>query len=334
MSSGRRAKNKLSTDETAGKKKVSGQEPEDTSNAAILLALHQQEERLTGKVTLAVREAVEEILAGEIQALKTMIEASNSAVNKLSGDIAQQAEVGRKLQGRLDAASANVRAVKHDVGDIQKELLNLRQKVAEMEDRSRRSNLRLVGLPESAEGENAIQFLQDNLPLWIPSLAGEKIEIQRAHRIFTTQDKTSRPRTLIFRLLRYQDREKILNGARALSSPPTHQMTSEGKTSASRLLFFPDYSNDTAQRRKAFDAVRKQLANRGLRPFLRYPATLKVRHNGSLHFFESVADAETFMAMLDRSPRSTSSEAGTPRVSLPTVSDDEGPSADTFPATT
>ncbi len=170
MSSGKGAKNKSSTDETAGKKKVSGQEPEDTSNAAILLALHQQEERLTGKVKLAVREAVEEILAGEIQALKTMIEASNSAVNKLSGDIAQQAEVGRKLQGRLDATSANVRAVKHDVGDIQKELLNLRQKVAEMEDRSRRSNLRLVGLPELAEGENAIQFLQDNLPLWIPSL--------------------------------------------------------------------------------------------------------------------------------------------------------------------
>lgn len=334
MSSGRGAKNKSSMDETAGKKKVSGQELEDTSNTAILLALREQEERLTGKVKLAVREAVEEMLAGEIQALKAMVEASNSAVNKLSGDIAQQSEIGRKLQGRLDATSANVRTVKHDVGDLQKELLNLRQKVPEMEDRSRRSNLRLVGLPESAEGENAIQFLQDNLPVWIPSLAGDKIEIQRAHRIFTTQDRTSRPRTLIFRLLRYQDREKILNGARALSSAPTHRTSSKGQTLTSRLLFFPDYSNDTAQRRKAFDAVRKQLANRGLRPFLRYPATLKVRHNGSLHFFESVADAEAFMAMLDQSPRLTSSEAGTPRVSFSIISDDEGPSADTFPAPT
>jgi len=99
-------------------------------------------------------------------------------------------------------------------------------------------------------------------------------------------------------------------------------------------LFFPDYSNDNTQRRKAFDAVRKQLANRGLRPFLRYPASLKVRHNGSLHIFESVADAETFMAMLDQSPHSTSSEAGTPHVSFPTIPGDEGPSADTFPAST
>ena len=87
--------------------------------------MREQEERLTGKVKLAVREAVEEMLAGEIQALKAMIEASNPAVNKLSGDIAQQAEVGRRLQGRLDARLANIRVVKHVVGDLQKELLNL-----------------------------------------------------------------------------------------------------------------------------------------------------------------------------------------------------------------
>lgn len=80
-------KNKSSTDEAAGKKKVLGQEPEDTSNAAILVILREQKERLTGKVKLAVREAVEEMLAGEIQALKTMVEASNSAMNKLSGKL-------------------------------------------------------------------------------------------------------------------------------------------------------------------------------------------------------------------------------------------------------
>ena len=71
--------------------------------------IEEQEESLTGKVKFAVREAVEEMRAGEIQALKA-IEASNSAVKKLSGDIAQQAEVGRRLQGRMDATSANIRA--------------------------------------------------------------------------------------------------------------------------------------------------------------------------------------------------------------------------------
>lgn len=174
--------------------------------------------------------------------------------------------------------------MKHDVGDLQKELLNLRRKVAEIEDRSQRSNLRFVGLPELVEGENAIQFLQGNLPCGFPPCPERRLK-------FNEPIVYSPPRTVPavrghFWLLRYQDREKILNGARALSSAPTHQVSRDGGTSASRLLFFPDYRNDTAQRRKALDPVRKQLANRGLRPFLRYPATLKVRHNGLIHFFE------------------------------------------------
>lgn len=140
-----------------------------------------------------MKEAVEEKLAGEIQSLKAMIETSNATMNKLSEDMARQAEAGKMLQAKMDATSASIKTVKHDVGSLQKELRNLRQKVSEMEDRSRRSNIRLVGLPESAEGGNPIQFLQLNLPVWIPSLTGIKIEIQRAHRIFTSRDKTNRP---------------------------------------------------------------------------------------------------------------------------------------------
>ncbi len=47
-----------------------------------------------------------------------------------------------------------------------------------MEDRSRRNNVRLVGLPEGAEGSNAAGFLRVNLSKWIPSLRGRDIEIQ------------------------------------------------------------------------------------------------------------------------------------------------------------
>lgn len=38
------------------------------------------------------------------------------------------------LQGGVDATAANMRTVKHDVPSLQKDVLNLRQKLAEMED--------------------------------------------------------------------------------------------------------------------------------------------------------------------------------------------------------
>lgn len=160
--------------------------------------------------------------------------------------------------------------------------ITLRQKLTEMEDRSRRCNIRLVGLAKSAEGENAIQFLQQNLPVWILSLAGEKIEIQRAHRIYTSQDKPSRPRTLIFQLLRYQDRERIFNGVRALATPPTHR--------ASAIFPRLQQRKESLWHREEKDGQQR--------------TTLKVKHNGTLHFFEDVDKAEKFMSTLDRSPHS------------------------------
>lgn len=73
----------------------------------------------------------------------------------------------------------------------------------DLEDRSRRNNLRLVGLPEGEEGDNPVAFLQAGLHRWFPSLKGVTAEVDRAHR--TQGDKaSSRPRTLLFRLLRWQ----------------------------------------------------------------------------------------------------------------------------------
>ncbi len=56
--------------------------------------------------------------------------------------------------------------------------------MTDMEDRSRRNNVRLVGLPGGAEGSNVAGFLRVNLSKWIPSLKGHDIEIDRAHHVY------------------------------------------------------------------------------------------------------------------------------------------------------
>ncbi len=84
--------------------------------------------------------------------------------------------------------------------------------MTDMEDRSRRNNVQLVGLPEGAEGSNAAGFLRVNLSKWIPSLKGHDIEIDRAHRVYDRGRGSDRPRTLIFRVLRWHDRSEILKG--------------------------------------------------------------------------------------------------------------------------
>lgn len=116
------------------------------------------------------------------------------------------------------------------------------------------------------------------LPKWIPSLSNKPIEIERAHRIYGQQKSAETGRTMIFKVLRYQDRRVILDGAREASK---RGPILEGEN---RLRFFADYSADTAQKRRSFMDTRIQ-------SFLIYPAILRIMHKRS---FSSPQEAEEF----------------------------------------
>uniref|UniRef100_A0AAY5KS41 L1 transposable element RRM domain-containing protein n=1 Tax=Esox lucius TaxID=8010 RepID=A0AAY5KS41_ESOLU len=161
----------------------------------------------------------------------------------------------------LDAAIAN--GIKLALQEQQRDQLTT--KLTDLEDRGRRNNVRLVGLPETVEGSDAVGYLKVNLPKWIPSLVGRDIDIERAHRVYDGGEaKSNKPRTLIFRLLRWQDRSAILNGARQVY-PVKH----------------------TAISRKSFSSTMKKARDMGLEPFLIYPARLKLQYYGEKKLFDS-----------------------------------------------
>ncbi len=107
---------------------------------------------------------------------------------------------------------------------------------------------------------------------------------------------SDRPRTLIFRVLRWHDRSDILKGARQAYPVKCAQNNVT-------LLFFPDFSPATAISRKAFGPVLKKMTALGLQPFLIYPAVIKLRHKGEQRSFDSPQKAEDLsVPCLSRSP--------------------------------
>lgn len=61
----------------------------------------------------------------------------------------------------------------------------LQSSLVELKDQNHQNNLRLVNLPENEKGDDAIGFLEQQIPVWFPSLAGQgAIEIERAHHVF------------------------------------------------------------------------------------------------------------------------------------------------------
>ncbi|ROL44854.1 LINE-1 retrotransposable element ORF1 protein [Anabarilius grahami] len=179
----------------------------------------------------------------------------------------------RLIRNNFDNMQAALRNAKKDTVEIEVVVNSLQEKLARIEDKSRQSNVRLVGLKEGVEGDDPLRFIQNHLPKWIPSLAGKVLEIERAHRIYSGERAKSTPRTFIFKMLRYQDRNVILNGARGVG-----QILHNG----SPLLFFPDYSNQTASKRRSMALARKKLTQLGVTSFLLYPAVVKVTHRGKV----------------------------------------------------
>lgn len=192
------------------------------------------------------------------------------------------------LSKRTNIIQSDLRA-QREVTQLNKEKIqNIEECVAEQEDYTRRSNLRLLFLPEGEEGSDIIGFLQRQLPIWLPMLSARGVmEIERAHRIYSKSSGDNKPRPVIFRLLLYSDRKAILDAYRAAGSFLTY--------GSHKLLLFADYSPHTSRCRMAFAPIMKELRRKGVQNFLLYPAKLKVSHNKETHLFNSPDEAQKFM---------------------------------------
>lgn len=83
----------------------------------------------------------------------------------------------------------------------------------DMENHSRRNNVRFVGFPEGKEGGDMLRFLEELLPNLL-NIEGRR-EIEWAHR-FTGQRPTpgDRPRPILARFLRLLDQDVVLQAMR------------------------------------------------------------------------------------------------------------------------
>lgn len=116
--------------------------------------------------------------------------------------------IARAEQRILDAED-NVNELLTKDSTLENTVKTLIDKVDDLECRSRRNNVRLMGLPEKAEGQDAAASLER----WPPGALGlepwEALIIERVHRIGTLPSNSSmgRPRTLIMKVLNFRDEE-------------------------------------------------------------------------------------------------------------------------------
>ncbi|KAJ1144084.1 hypothetical protein NDU88_010386 [Pleurodeles waltl] len=171
--------------------------------------------------------------------------------------------------------------------DRDQDLLYLRHKLTDMEDRSRRDNIRLHGIPENEEGVDVQSFLRSILPKLTSLDFDPPIEFQRAHRVGPKRPgNSSRPRPIIACLLRHNQTRQILQAARKQGPFQLDQYV---------IRITADYSKETNDRRKAFLALRPLLRQLEIKYSLFDPARMWVTKNGVSKDFYNPEELQIFL---------------------------------------
>ena len=144
----------------------------------------------------------------------------------------------------------------------------LREKVAYLENYTRRQNTRIVGIPENAEGPQPTEFITKVL---IDVLGEDSFErLLAVDRAQKSAGGENRLRPFIVRIHHFQTKELILHLARQ-KGPLSYN--------GSRFNIFPDCSPDVNIWCTAFSESKKKLHATKIQFGLYYPATLQFTHN-------------------------------------------------------
>ena len=138
----------------------------------------------TGVLSPAMTKAMATLTAD----ISGVIEAKFDSFLQKIGDISKELQDTTKRVGeaehRISAVEdVNVETEKR-VACLEKVVVSLQERLDDQEDRGRRKNLRIIGLPESSEGSSAVQFME----MWLPKVLAlttkdGKIKLERAHRV-------------------------------------------------------------------------------------------------------------------------------------------------------
>ena len=221
------------------------------------------------------------------------LEGLDSKINDLTAETKSIRTDIAQFQSRLDAVELRVKKTEdrlNKISDQDQDLLYLRSKVTDLEDRSRRDNARFFGFPERSEGKDIKHFLTEILPKLTSIEFTPPLELQRAHRIGPPrQNGSKQPRPVIACFLRHEQARLLLTAAR--SHGPY-----DFKGHAIRIA--ADFSKDTNDRRKAFLNLRPLLRQLDIKYGLFEPARMWITKDGKSRDFYDPADLRSFLERL------------------------------------
>lgn len=242
-------------------------------------------------------EAIQQLKVEMVTHFDAKIDPIQHSLQSIQSAVSTLGEHVSVLEQRVSSNEDDLLDLKKRIEILENDNAHLRDKAEDAENRSRAYNLRLLRIPEKAEGADIHGFVCELFP---QLLGAENFStppaIERVHRSPTLQQaenatKSVGPRPILVKFLSLRDRQRILNLSRKKK---------ELRYGEKRVYIYPDFTAETMTKRRQFDTVKKKLRELDMQYSLLFPATLRIISSGKTFQFKCAKEAESFLDTVAR----------------------------------
>ncbi|XP_075425492.1 uncharacterized protein LOC142465416 [Ascaphus truei] len=192
------------------------------------------------------------------------------------------------LEKKADATTTAVTQNQDQISLMNEKIRFLEYKVEDAENRDRRCNIRLRGVPETILDPE--DFTNSWLEHIFPDKPESEIRLDRCHRALRSKpQKGDPPRDIVARFHHYRTKEEVCRLARE-----DHSLVYDGV----KLQIFQDLAPVTLVKRKALAPITKILMENNTKYRWLFPCALMSIKNGVAHTLRRLEEGEGFLAKL------------------------------------
>ncbi|KAJ7317067.1 hypothetical protein JRQ81_003229 [Phrynocephalus forsythii] len=162
------------------------------------------------------------------------------------------------INNTWEIAQANeqkIKALQEQTRKLEMHNKYVTDKLMDLENRVRWSNLRLKNVPESEDMDKVIEWMAKLLP----DLGISKDSLDRIHRVGKQINEAAWPRDVVMCFGRYTQREQVFKALKALDR--LDQLVYNGK----KVMVYDDLSQETIKRKKNIRAFTKVLQEKDIK---------------------------------------------------------------------
>ena len=219
---------------------------------------------------------VRETCRSEINMLRTDFHHLSTRVTSIADDVDDAKQEISHIHARLASQATTLRDFHRHLEDL--------------DNRGRRNNIRVRGLPEATQDEDLPVTLQAIFNSVLGCPEHQKVKLDRAHRALRPRGPGTRPRDVVCRVHNYTLKEEIMRKTRNMRT-----IDFDGAP----IQLFPDLSWITLQQRRSLQPLLTLLRERDFRYHWGFPFSLTAKRDGRSTTLRYPEDLQSFCKDLD-----------------------------------